>query len=175
VNLLWLCQNVAREKIGLQSEGIVNINPDIRSRAAEYGIDIEEYKTFYPINPPYSRAETISAGIWYGQEQWIEYLGVSFHIVTEMAQQHNVALNVMNEWGDVESIRAFSQWHARGIVQAFPYERLGPVTGAWYSEESLSKAEESWAKGHREAQGFATDYYYEIRSIMWDALNVWAQ
>jgi len=92
-----------------------------------------------------------------------------------MAQQYNIALNVINERGDAESIRAFSQWHARGIVQAFPCEKLGPVTGAWYSEELLNEAEESWAKSHREAQRFATDYYLEIRNIMWDALNVWSQ
>lgn len=102
-------------------------------------------------------------------------MAASFHMVTIMAQKHGVNLSATNEENDAESIRAFSQWHSRGIVQAFPFEKLGPVTGAWYDKNSLDVADEAWANKHREAQEFSNLYYKKVRSVMWDALTIWAQ
>jgi len=173
---LRACQIIARDKIGLQSEGIVNISPEIKSQIQEYGIDVQKYDLFwkFSVDPRELHGEDL-AWIWHGQEKWIEYLAASFHMVTIMARQHGVDLSAINEEGDVESIRAFSQWHSRGIVQAFPVERLGTVTGAWYSKASLDVAETAWATKHREAQEFSSLYYKKVRDIMWDPLTIWAQ
>ncbi len=172
-----VCQNIARDKIGYQTEGIVNINPDVRAKAAQYGITI--YKDSDPfiqfnVEDPYFRADRTPDRSKYlrGQEQWVEYLAVSFEVVQREAQRINADISFYrsdDEWP--ESVRAFSQWHKSGIVRAFPYEDYPQARGAWYGKESLKLAEKTWADLHIQAQVDANHYYEAVKQHMRAAIT----
>jgi len=171
----YICQDLAREKIGYQTEGIVNVDPRIRAEAAQYGVKIHKYPVIqFNIKDEYHRADGTFDHSQYlrGQEQWVEYLAVSFEVVQKRAQELGTSLRHQDsgeEWP--ESVRAFSQWHKSGIVQAFPREVYGEGLGVWYGEESLGEADEDWANRHRTAQEEANLYYKAVKSYLGAAIT----
>ncbi|MDY7077503.1 MAG: RHS repeat-associated core domain-containing protein [Chloroflexota bacterium] len=156
-------QQVARDTIGFQSAGIVNIDPDAIHQANAAGIELYHYDT----SETYS-GDSALLQVWSGHEQWIEHLAASFELVTKRAQGLGVNISIKNEDGWPESVRAFAQWHKEGIVEAFTVE------GNWYDEKELAKIEKSdpdWAAHQRAAQESATQYYQGVTSHWWAALT----
>jgi RHS repeat-associated protein len=155
-------QQVAREVIGYQSEGITNVDPDVVSQARAAGVEIYHYET----GDAYSGGNELLR-VWRGQEQWIEYLAASFETVTRRAQQLGVNISSRNEDGWPESIRAFAQWHKEGIVKAFGAE------GNWYTDEELAThpPNDPWVTCQRAAQESANQYYREVIKHWWAALK----
>jgi RHS repeat-associated protein len=146
------------------SEGIVNINPEAIGQAQAAPVEIYRYDTseLYRGLAPLLR-------VWRGQEQWIEYLAASFEMVTIRAENLGVSLEprtAESESGETfpESVRAFSQWHKEGMVQAFGEE------GNWWSREELAKSDsESWVNGVLLKQEDANDYFNGVARHWWAA------
>lgn len=154
-------QQLGRVTIGYQSEGITNVNPEVVAQAKAAGVEIY----FYEVGDFYS-GENEMLRVWRGQEPWIERLAASFETVTRRAQQLGVDISGENEDGWNESIRAFAQWHDRGIVAAFPVSEYGQGLGAWFDEEALAEVERSApdkADRIRADQDSANQYYERIK------------
>jgi hypothetical protein len=170
-------QYLARNKIGYQTEGIVNIDHDVKRQAEQYGVDVHLYP-FVQFNTEdaYHRADGTFDHSRYlqGQEQWVEYLAASFEVVQKRAQELGVDLTTKragDEWP--ESVRAFSQWHKSGIVEAFPAEKYDVGLGAWYGESLLQKSNDPvWVADHRADQEEANNYYtFGVKEHLWSAMT----
>ncbi len=171
---MW--QGILEENLPYQSEGLVNVNRQVLKQARQYGIHVHKYPTVQiNVEDPYHRADGTfdRSQYWRGQEQWIEYLAVSFEVVQRRAQELGADLSFKREneeWP--ESVRAFSQWHRAGIVEAFSKEVYNDDgLGAWYGTESLDEASNDWADHHRAAQDIANVYYGRVKEHLWAALN----
>ncbi len=162
------------EKLEYQTEGIVNIDHNVKTQIKQYGIDTYDYPFFYYDGIPGQIGGVPSdrAAVWRGHEQWIEYLAASFEIVQKQAQELNIDLTFYGDDEYPESIRAFAQWHKSGIVEVFSFDQYGDqILGAWYGKESLQKADQDWAEQHRKAQ-LETDLYYDkVKEYFWPALT----
>ncbi|MCD4737837.1 MAG: RHS repeat-associated core domain-containing protein, partial [Anaerolineae bacterium] len=166
-----LCNVIVREILAkflehppkYQTEGLSNINPHVIDEARQYGIDIYKFPLVqFNVEDPYHRPDGSfdRSQYWQGQEQWVEYLAASFEVVQKRAQELGVDISKNNnEDGWAESIRAFAQWHDRGIVEAFGVE------GNWYDEEELAiDPDDAWGTKQIAAQDSATRYYQRVTS-----------